>query len=212
MPTGPVVCGFSSNNGSTSVSVMRPASTDPHQRSACCATEFGNDGFAADRSLADRDARRKALRQINIDARAEADEPEPLADRNGVFSSAQQTMRRATSPAICTTATSPLGLSIKRLLRSFSALALSRSAFRNLPGLCTIVVNPAAYRGAIDVAGKDVHEHGYPRHLLVAKTKFARRNSGPDSRHDTICRTDHQLVIGRALRAADHDRNRCTKR
>ena len=56
-----------------------------------------------------------------------------------VPASAQQTMRRATRPAICTAATVPFGLSITRPLRSFSLLALSSSALRNLPARCSIL-------------------------------------------------------------------------
>jgi len=48
--------------------------------------------------------------------------------------STQQTMRRATRPAICTAATGPWGLSMTSPLRSFSTEALSISAFMNLPG------------------------------------------------------------------------------
>src|SRR5690606_32070666 len=50
-------------------------------------------------------------------------------------------MRRATSPAICTTATStPSSERITREFRSLSSLALSRSADRNLPGRYTALV------------------------------------------------------------------------
>jgi hypothetical protein len=44
-------------------------------------------------------------------------------------------MRRATSPAICTTASSRPSVSRSRsALRSFSSLALSSDALKNLPG------------------------------------------------------------------------------
>ena len=47
----------------------------------------------------------------------------------------KQTIRRATRPAICTTARSrPSSIRMHRLLRSLSALALSSEALKNLPG------------------------------------------------------------------------------
>ena len=49
-----------------------------------------------------------------------------------------QTIRRATSPAICTATTStPSGVRITTLLRSLSSLAAARSAEPNTPGRCS---------------------------------------------------------------------------
>ena len=46
--------------------------------------QIGQHGLAADRALADRDQGAAAGRQIEIDARAEADQAEPLADADAV--------------------------------------------------------------------------------------------------------------------------------
>lgn len=57
---------------------------------------------------------------------------------------ASHTMRRATSPAICTATTSaPLGMRIRTLVRSLSSLASGRSADPNRPGrCCTAITSP----------------------------------------------------------------------
>jgi hypothetical protein len=48
----------------------------------------------------------------------------------------KQTMRRATSPAICVTAMrGPAVVAMTSELRSLCTLALSRSALKNLPGV-----------------------------------------------------------------------------
>jgi hypothetical protein len=68
------------------------------------------------------------MRHEDVETRAEADEAEAFAGSVGFT---QQTMRRATRPAICTTPTLPWRVSMTRPLRSLSELALSSSALTN---------------------------------------------------------------------------------
>ena len=56
--------------------------------------------------------------------------------------------------------------------------------------------DPAAHRGAVHVAGKDIHEHGDARHLGIAEAEFARRHRWTDRRNHTIGRAYHQPVVG----------------
>ena len=60
--------------------------------------------------------------------------------------SAQQTMRRATSPAIWTTATVPFGLSMTRPLRSFSLAGLVEFGVEELSRPVLDPGDPAAHR------------------------------------------------------------------
>src|SRR4051812_49412408 len=53
---------------------------DPHKRCARRTAEFGQDSLAADGRLPDRDTQGRRLRHEHIDARAETDQPETLAD------------------------------------------------------------------------------------------------------------------------------------
>ena len=97
--------------------------------------EVGDHRLAGHRRLADGDERRHPVGEVDVEPRAEADQPEPLAGPEPAPSATKQTMRRATSPAICTTASvRPSASSMTSPLRSLSSLALSSEAFRNLPG------------------------------------------------------------------------------
>ena len=76
-----------------------------------------------------------ARRKVGVHPGPEPDQPVGLARRDLVAGPTSQTMRRATSPAICTTPTrTPAVVSISTALRSLSSLALSRSAERNGAG------------------------------------------------------------------------------
>ena len=97
--------------------------------------KIGQHGFAGNRGLPDRDQRRRAVGQIDVEPRAEADHAEALAGRRPAGPRARS--RRCAAPPGPRSApprrASP-AVAITSELRSLSALALSRSALKNLPG------------------------------------------------------------------------------
>ena len=114
-----------------------------------------------------------------------------------VPASAQQTMRRATSPAICTAATVPFGLSMTSAVALVLAARLVELGVEEFAGAVLDLGDAAAHRRAVHMAGEDVHEHRDARHLGAAEAELARRHGRADRGNDAVGRADHQPVVER---------------
>src|SRR5690606_38057909 len=68
--------------GGKGLFTTQPILVDPHERRCRGAAELGEDRLPGDRGLADRNAQRRVPRHEHVDAGAEADEAEALADRD----------------------------------------------------------------------------------------------------------------------------------
>ena len=122
--------------GSSAIGASRVSSAEMARGSTRRGADLGDHRLAGDRARPSRPTTIGApVGQIDVDARAEADEAETLARAERAPSWVKQTIRRATKPGDLHHAEPPAGASMTMPLRSLSSLALSRSALRNSAGL-----------------------------------------------------------------------------
>ena len=114
----------------------------------------------------------------------------------------QQTMRRATSPAIWTTPTSkPLSDWMTSAFRSFVLARLVEIGAQELSRLVGDALDEAGDRRAVDVAVEDIHEHGNPHERLRAQPELGGRNRAHDRLDAPVGRADARAQAPSGRRA-----------
>ena len=121
-------------------------------------------------------------------------------------------MRRATRPAICTTASlrprrRPDAQAVALVVRA----GLVERRVEELARPVRDAGDTSCHRRPVHVAIEDVHEHAHPRQRRVRHAELGRGNRRLDQRDDAVGRADDETVARRVARAPDRGRSSSTR-